>query len=365
LKDPKYKKKHFHEDWQMNFKSCILNKIPSYELLLGHAPNLIELSISFSSLRLVAKEDLYGLQRLKTLRLDHNQIEYLPGDLFEYTPNLVSVHFQRNQIKYIGHKILDPLEGLSYFNLIGNSYIDALYSNAPTLKGPKMLTLDQFKNEIVKRCGLPDSSDKDKLIQHLTTLCDAQKAQIADMTNLVDKLTLKSEPRKNLGPFDFTLILDNKRYKTYKSTLIEHSDLLATFFKENPDDVQLAIENVTESSLAAIVNYLNEGKKPSKRANLFEIYTASHRLHVFKLKEIVAEIMMREVNEENAYEYLMFCNEINEAESLKMKAFEEFQKNFPNQSLLEEIASRPGALKKLWDGKLEMDKLVAEMNLVD
>lgn len=354
----KFKKKHFHENWIMEFRNVILTKIPSHEILLSHAPKLIELSITFSSLRDIAKHDLFGLEQLKTLRLNNNLIEYLPGNLFEFTPNLVSIEVMRNQIKYIDSNILDPLESLTYFNLIGNCKIDALYSKAVGTTGPNVYSsLDYFKQKIMRQCSQPDSSNKDAVIQHLTKLCETQKAEIRDMRKALANLAVKSD---DMDLTEFVVALKNKQYMFNKKTLIDNSIMFEKFFEQNPDADCLEIENVSIKAFDEIANYFKTGQKPSNNANLFEVYIASDRLEVEGLKATIVETMMKDVNSDNAIEILLFCNDFDELDDLKMKAFEEFKKNFPNKSLHIDLASRPETLKKLWDGKLKMDKLIEE-----
>lgn len=362
VRELKFKKKHFDQNWIMEFKNVILTNIPKHDILLAHAPNLVELSISFSSLRDIAKHDLYGLAQLKTLRLNNNLIEYLPGNLFEFTPNLVSVDFMRNQIKYIDPNILVPLKSLTYFNLIGNSHIDALYSKTGAKKGLNIhSSLDNFKQEITRCCNQPPPSNNEAYIQHLTALCESQKVQIFNMRKTIAKLSKSPE---DMDPEDFLIVVNDKHYMLNKKALVDNSKMFEKFFEQNPDADCLEIENVSEEIFDEIAKFIETGLKPNKNLNAFEVYNASNRLEIEGLKAIIVDAMMNDVNEENAIDILLFCNDFGKLDDLKMKAFEEFKKNFPTKSLHKDIASLSETLKKLWDGKLKMDKLIEEMNII-
>jgi Leucine-rich repeat (LRR) protein len=76
-------------------------------------------------------------------------IEYLPGNLFEQTPNLEIVSFSSCKIKFIDSNILDCLHKLKHVSFSNNINIDAIYRTDYHGDSPKYkATLEELKQEL-------------------------------------------------------------------------------------------------------------------------------------------------------------------------------------------------------------------------
>lgn len=93
----------------------------------GIFPNLETLSVVSCELDRITKEDLKGLNNLKHLALNGNKITRLPDNLFIDTPQIETLSFYGNRIKYIGRATFDPLTNLSYANFKLNTNIDICF----------------------------------------------------------------------------------------------------------------------------------------------------------------------------------------------------------------------------------------------
>lgn len=89
------------------FEECELAKFTDAEILLGVVKELTYLELGFCELTKITGEDLRGLDTLKTLLMEGNEIEQLPTGLFDYTPKLEFVCFERNKINDIDADILE------------------------------------------------------------------------------------------------------------------------------------------------------------------------------------------------------------------------------------------------------------------
>lgn len=152
----------------MNFMSCRVIKIPSV-IMINHYPLLEAVALSNCALRSILKEDLKGLIHLKVLWLNDNELEYLPGDLFEESRKVEYVSFEKNKIRYIDAELLDPLVDLKLINFFGNAAIDKVYNRAFLTQGNA--SLEEVKHEIITKCKPPWRNESNpKVLEHQESL---------------------------------------------------------------------------------------------------------------------------------------------------------------------------------------------------
>lgn len=92
-------------------------------------PNVTYLSINKSGLREITKSDLKNFPQLRNIGVRGNDIENLPGDLFEHNTQATNIAFATNKIKSIGKDIFKSLNGLDSVNLLRNICIDQQAAN--------------------------------------------------------------------------------------------------------------------------------------------------------------------------------------------------------------------------------------------
>lgn len=108
------------------FVDCTITKIP--QGLTKTFPNLRILNIQDSKLKHVCREDLAEYKNLEKIFLDENEIEFLPGDLFDGFKNLKVISFRKNKLQVIEPSLLDCLDKLEAVNFRDNTNYDVYYS---------------------------------------------------------------------------------------------------------------------------------------------------------------------------------------------------------------------------------------------
>lgn len=175
----------------MNFMSCRVIKIPGV-IMIQHYPLLEAVALSNCGLRSILKEDLKGLIHLKVLWLNDNELEYLPGDLFEEARKVEYVSFEKNKIRYIDAELLEPLVDLKLINFFGNAAINKVYNCAFLTQGNA--SLEEVKMEIVIACKPPWRNESNpKVLQHQDSLSMELYKKIIECDELNDKCKIYEE----------------------------------------------------------------------------------------------------------------------------------------------------------------------------
>lgn len=192
-----------------NFMSCRVIKIPG-PILIQHYPMLEAIALSNCGLRSILKEDFKGLIHLKVLWLNDNELEYLPGDLFEESRKLEYVSFEKNKIRYIDAELLDPLVDLKLINFFGNAAIDKVFNSAFLTQGNA--TLEEIKNEIIANCMPPWRTESNpKVLQHQESIsmelykkiieCDELQVKCKIYEDEIERMKEEAEILKSCGMF--------------------------------------------------------------------------------------------------------------------------------------------------------------------
>lgn len=190
---------------------------------------------------------------------------------------------------------------------------------------------------------------------------DDLKAKLLVLETKLDTLSQQFQAIKQVTN-DFTIKVNSKHFSVHKEVLIANSTLFWKLFTDHPELDILELKEISEDTFMKILDFMNSGIQPDKEANMVELFEASCRLEISALTAFVVGHLEEQINQTNALDVLLLCNKFDVNDNLKIKAFTEFQKNFPHQSLIPNLASQPEKLKKLMQAKLEMDKIVLEMH---
>lgn len=213
----------------MNFMACRVIKIPSEcifqkmiklslspildQVMIQQYPLLEALSLSNCGLRSILKEDLRGLTHLKVLWLNDNELEYLPGDLFEEARKLEYVSFEKNKIRYIDEELLEPLVDLKLINFFGNVAIDKVYNSKFLTQGNA--SLDDVKNKIKIKCKPPWRNENNpKVLQHQESLSMELYKKIIECEELSAKCKIFEDENEQLKE-EIVKIKVNQRNEFY------------------------------------------------------------------------------------------------------------------------------------------------------
>lgn len=75
-------------------------------------PNLVSLDLGHTELEEISNADLFGLSKLKVLQVHYNRLQVIENDLFKYSPSMIQISIDVNQIKHVGHNVFDHLRDL-------------------------------------------------------------------------------------------------------------------------------------------------------------------------------------------------------------------------------------------------------------
>lgn len=360
----------------ISFVNCKLHAWPLYEAIHNYFPNLVSIQIKHCSLQVITKESLRDYFALRELFFNENMIQALPGDLFEYTPQIEVVSFKNNRIKFIDAGIFDGIHNLKYFDLSGNKNIDCVY-DATKAQGK---SLHDVEMEIRMRCKLtvsdiqqllceskqqnsqrPHNPELMKKCDFLQKQVDAKQKFIEGNQKLIAELKASVRHWMSLSK-DFTITIEGKDIKVHKSVINEASPLLKELTDSDPEADSLELKDISVETFKEILDFMYEKKLPHQSANLVEIYSAASRLEMNQLAQFASKRVAKIINQDNAYEILKLSNKYDD-DTLRSAAFKEFKKIFPNQNFSHEIATQPEALAKIMAMKKAMDEAFASLQL--
>jgi len=93
----------------------------------GKFPNLIAYDASHCALKVISQENFEDLLHLRLLRLNHNHIESIDGDLFAHSLDLELIFLNSNEIKKIDGNPFAVLHKLTHLDMNDNACIDHSY----------------------------------------------------------------------------------------------------------------------------------------------------------------------------------------------------------------------------------------------
>ncbi|XP_037049116.1 digestive cysteine proteinase 1-like [Bradysia coprophila] len=109
-------------------------------------PNVEFFAIGASKLKTVSSADLQQFKKLREIWLYSNDLEYLESNLFEYTPHVEYINFNRNKIKFIGGNFFGNLPNLQKASFHDNVCTSREAYDAASLK--------KIKAETTQSCSL-------------------------------------------------------------------------------------------------------------------------------------------------------------------------------------------------------------------
>ncbi|CAG9811222.1 unnamed protein product [Chironomus riparius] len=343
------------------FCNCNLNKLPKN--LSKVFPNLNIIVISYSKLKTICKNDLSGFKKLKIFSCCNNDIEFVPGNLFEDLRCLEWITFYINKkLKIIEPNLLNKLENLKCVHLEKNlnHNIEFTVWNSPTS------TLDEVKNDLAEKffaLDLPSVKDfimkqKDPLkeLKKYLTKVKTTKAneKILKLKNEITKDSIQNDLLGDLKKFlqnenvkDFKIIIGSKEFMVHKFLLAARSPTLAETFSENPDAESLKLIDITEEMFEKILKFLYTDELPGEAGmNYVQLFGAAGRLQIIELKNFAVEKILENISNLNALELLTMANRYKNDELIHA-AFEEVKKKYPEIPFKDDWSKDPERIKKV------------------
>ena len=322
------------------FKKCIMKKLPKG--LSKMFPYLELLSVNNCGLEEISKEDLSGFKNLKNLVIKHNELKFLPENLFDENVEVAKITFKGNKLIHVGANILNPLVKLKSADFRDNLRIDYKF---------KLPAKTIFKN-IIDQAFNWSRYCKEKLNNQIRKTETYGFVCSGGLYNDFDKY-ISNEDFK-----DFKIIINESEFKVHKFLITARSPYFKELMKQDPDAYEISFEHIPPQIFQNILDFVYDEKLPNNEV-VVETYAAASKLQIQELQEFCASRTMTLINDENALKILYMANEYKNDE-LKLKAFDHIKSFFPDKKLKTELASNPEAVKKLIAAKKEIEKLVDE-----
>lgn len=120
-------------------------------------PSIVTIRVAEAGIRELTRNDLLQFPNLLMIVLIDNELETLDADVFDGTPNMECINFNRNRIRHLGPRVFQRLNNLMALRLADNFCIDDEAEMNPaalvdllwnsSLKCPS--TINQIENEIL------------------------------------------------------------------------------------------------------------------------------------------------------------------------------------------------------------------------
>lgn len=304
-------------------------------------PNLRVLKISNCGLRRLSHDDLIGLQNLTTIYIGYNKIKSLPSDLFTDMKQLTSISFHGNKLEYLSSQLLKPIisNGLRYVNFRSNKKIDAVYYPD---SGPGVVTLQELMNLIDTECTKPIEDDPDESVE--------------------DEISARMKELWTTGMYsDFSIFAGPEEFRVHKNVLSVQSSIFAEIFQHGKQERQknlMRIPNFSITSIGQFLAYFYIGIVPDN-ANCMELFALATKYNVQKLKKSCTEAILKNLNQSNAFDILIFGHSFS-SEELKIKAFAVIKDMFGANQLDDEMINDPKRLKILMEAAHTRDRKIQE-----
>jgi len=353
------------------FKDCQITKVP--QGLTKIFPNLKILSIWRSNLETVTKADLAEYKKMEKIGFCNNEIEFVPGDLFEGFENLNEIGMYGNRAKIIEPNILDGLDKLEHVDFRDNIRYKKCHSkHAHQSNG----TLEDVKDEIFVRYykdhkNVLKIEEENKILKNSNDFLNQRvqrlENEIREMKHKVDRsekvqkifniqnklegikiaspVVKKQKPPlkiptnivadlKNLLQVDeyfkdLKIVIDDHEFPVHKILIAGRSPTLAEILKNNPEVENLNLVDISVEIFEIILKFLYTDELPGdKGTNFLHLFAAAGKLRIEDLKDFAGMRLINQVNEENALDVFKMSSTYG-GDDLRQRAFEEIKKKYP------------------------------------
>lgn len=305
--------------------------VPSIPQLGDIFPHLKVLEIH-GSIASVSKYDLQQFSHLENLELIATDIEFLPGDLFEFSRGLKSV-FISNSLKFIGTELLDGLNELESLTLTGENFnyvYEKNFDRLEDLEEIKEEIRERFKPQVAAMNKSESWMSAKKIWSYLnpTNLTASQntKKLHEDVENFLTNEDFK----------DFTVKVGTAEFKVHKFVIAARSATMAEMIKNNLKADEIILEDISAETFKAVLDYIYADQPPTTNAG--KVFEAAHKLKIDGLKNVSAEVLLTEMEDGDSFEGLMENFNLGakfKEEKVKLKALEEMRKFYPTEDPLD------------------------------
>jgi len=351
------------------FNNCKFTKVP--QNLTRSFPNLNKFANYHSNLKNLAKADLKEYKNFTEFYFINNQIEFLPGDLFEDCRNLEKISFGGNRLILVEPNILDGLTKLKSINLNGDTEYGCFDSNL--IFSGANATLDLIKSGLFVKFF----KHKEFVIKNFVRKLQMKLEESRKLTeNLLqnDQNILKPAIVAPLNPQnvlyndikafiqdentkDFQIQIENHEFPVHKFLLAARSPTLAKILKKNPEVENLNLVDISVETFVIILKFLYTDELPGDdETNFLQLFAAAGKLKIEKLKDFAAEQLTNTVDTENALEIFKIACKYGNKE-LKQKTFKLLKEKYPGSKFKDEWIDDAEKVEKLISYLKKMEEM--------
>jgi len=202
---------------EIHLIDCDLEEVPRG--LGKRFPYLNSLTIKNSKLKSITKNDLTEFKTFNKIDFSSNEIDFLPGDLFEGFENLKTIIFNENKLSVVEPNILDGLDKLKCVSLPGYGSFNVNFA----VRHFDREMMEVKKSLIEKFCSNIQSSSE--FILNLQSNFQMSKKTNLELTKEIEELNKKLEISEK----------SNENLKTVETEL-----------NQKLEDKENVIENLTQ-----------------------------------------------------------------------------------------------------------------------
>lgn len=307
----------------LKIENTLVHYLPSG--LSSFFPRLEKLVVRFCGLKEISRSDLFGLEHLRYLWINLNDLKSLPDFLFVHNKRIKSINFSFNDLEFMSSRMLDsiPENQLEFVSFEKNACIDAVYwpESEVTLSSVRDL-----KTEIDSKCS----------------------------SRPIDFPIMTRTNTKEFKDFwrdedfrDFSIIVGERKILVHKVFLAAKTGLFSSTQKNREllkTSEKLKIEDCSEEAVKEFFHALYTGKIETCE-NAFELFSLASVFDVPELKSAYQEIAISSINEHNAVEALKVGN-LQDCQELIEIAFSTVE-SFLSRRLDDDLKYQPKIVEKI------------------
>lgn len=313
--------------------------------------NLSIVEINKCGLKTISLEDLDGLEKIKELWVENNDLVSLPSNLFNNMEQLELVSFAKNRLEFITSELLEPIkQSLKRVDLTKNRRIDAIFGSNRHNDNPS-------KNQVS--------------LTQLMEMIDARCKKPAEDGPFLNDETFPEQFRKGLAEMwisgrlsDFVINAnDSKSFGVHKNVLAISSPVFAAMLELDVEETRsgkMSISDFSSNAVEHFLGFLYTGRIPDV-ANAMELYSLATKYDVENLKVISEKIIMNSITEENAFE-VFTLGHLHSAANIKQESFALIKKVLPGHLKSDDMMDDPEHLQKVIEAKRNYDHKLFKAN---
>ncbi|KAG5669625.1 hypothetical protein PVAND_017510 [Polypedilum vanderplanki] len=144
---------------------------------------------------------------------------------------------------------------------------------------------------------------------------------------------------------DFTIILNNEKFKVHKMILAARSSVFAEIIKNNPEVEEIKLTDIPTNIFKKVLDFIYFDIIPNSKNDLIEIYDVAKKLKTKSLKNAIEKGLLKKLNNENVFDLFLFAlkHKINDLKKISIVRNQEI---FPEMNFKNDLTEQFEELRK-------------------